>query len=200
MHGITALSWASHFHFAEGHALNHYSSRFKIWLAAYTPAHLCRRQYLSLQSSQWAWEALLAAEPSVVHKESLLLIGFYCMCRNFKAWPLHWLLAELILLRASACRAGHCPGAFSPPCSSWVATEEAMAVAKHCNPPSCLGFSETGTAGVHTKYFTVYLWIWKEKPADSHVLPVLKATVWNTHWPPGSISNLPLYLNNSPAP
>lgn len=65
-----------------------------------------------------------------------------------------WLNSSL--LRASACRAGQCLRAFSTLCSSWEATEGAMAVTKRCNPPFCLDFSEAVIAEVYTKkYFTV---------------------------------------------
>lgn len=53
--------------------------------------------------------------------------------------------------------------------------------------------------GMH-KVFHSVLWSWKDKPAVSRVLLVLKATAWNTHCPPSSISELSLYLKNSPAP
>lgn len=53
--------------------------------------------------------------------------------------------------------------------------------------------------GTH-KVFHSVMWSWKDKPAVSHVLPVMKTAAWNTHWPPSSVSNLPLDLNNSPAP
>lgn len=110
-----------------------------------------------------------------------------------------WLNSSL--LRASACRAGQCPRAFSTLCSSWEATEAAMAVTKRCNPPFCLDFSEAVIAEVYTKkYFTVCREVGIIKPAVNHVLPVLKATAWDSHWPPSSIPNFPLYLNNSPSP
>lgn len=85
--------------------------------------------------------------------------------------------------QTSACRAGQCPGALSPPCSSWVATEAAMALTKHCNPPSRLGLSETGTAQVHTKYFTVYCEVGKIS---------LQSVMSCLHWKqlPGTLNGL----------
>lgn len=60
------------------------------------------------------------------------------------------------------------------------------------------GFSASVIAKVYTeKYFTVCRE--DRKISLQSITSVLKATAWGSHWPPNSISNFPLYLNNSSA-
>lgn len=181
-----SISWTSRFHFAEGHALNHWTLCFQIWLAAYTLVHLRRRQHLSLPSSPGG----LGGTPSsstISNAQGESAAGrILPLCDEISRSDLctgTWLNSSP--LRASACRAGQRPGAASPPWSSWEATEDATAVTKRCNPPFCLGFAEAAIDEVCTKkYFTVCGEVGKTSPQS-----ITSCLYWKQL--PGTLTGLP---------